>query len=65
MDNPAGNVYPIDLDRLLMQAFADPTILRPILAESIEQAVLTMGKTPLRRKRRSIMGTRPTTTGGP
>ncbi len=65
MDNPAGNVYPIDLDRLLMQAFADPTILRPILAESIERAVLTMGKTPLRRKRRSIMGTRPTTTGGP
>jgi len=65
MDNPAGNVYPLDLDRLLMQAFADPTVLSPRLAKAIEQAVLTLGKTPLRRKDRSTMGTRPTTTGGP
>lgn len=65
MDNRAGYMCPVDLDHLLTRAFTDPRVLSPTLAEAIERVALRVGKTPVRRKRRVKMGTRPTTTGGP
>jgi len=65
MDNRDGPLCPDDLDRLLRQAFTDPRVLSPTLAEAIERTALQVGKTPLRRKARGKIGTWPTTTGGP
>jgi len=65
MDTHAGDVCPIDLDLLLMQACTDPRVLSPTLAESIERVALRVGKIPLRRTSRGKRDTRPTTTGGP